>query len=192
MTIFSHLIEETLVSKKTQNTTDHFKQMLEGEHRLAYQVILRHLARFRDGALALLRILNGRETQGEPDATVAVVSEPAVEKSPLEARIERHMGLVDRALDQIRTVNPERKKKDELSPEQRDEVRKHEATLRAIVCSELHYWSATIEHNPLEKFDPMEQSWIRRIIRLGDLLGVDQDHQEHLTFLHDWASHEHH
>jgi hypothetical protein len=166
-----------------------------------YQVILRHLAKFRDGARALLDVF------GEPASTPSVgqaapvsvapsspaktettVPEP---KGPLQVRIERHMGTVDRALMQIREVNPEGKKKAELSSELRDVIIKREQTIRDIVSAELHFWSASIQNSPLDKFDETEQAWIARIIRLGKILGVDADHQEHLEFLRDWASQVH-
>ena len=48
-----------------------------------------------------------------------------------------------------------------------------------------------IENAPLDKFDDIEQKWIRRMIRLANILGVDAEHKEHLDFLEDWASQEH-
>ncbi len=106
-------------------------------------------------------------------------------------RIERHMGLVDRALVQIREVNPEGKKKAELASELREVIIKREQTIRDIVSAELYFWSASIQNSPLDKFDETERAWIARIIRLGKILGVDADHQEDLDFLRDWASQEH-
>jgi hypothetical protein len=158
-----------------------------------YQLMLRHLAKFRDGALALFHLLDAdRAASGGSTTAPAAQPEPAVLKSPLDARIERHMGMVDSALKQIRALNPDRENRAQLPPERIEQIRDKEATLREIVSSELHYWSATIEHNPLEKFDPTEQAWIGRVIRLGDLLGVDQSHEDHLRFLHGWASNDHH
>ncbi|MDR3617756.1 MAG: hypothetical protein P4L85_00255 [Paludisphaera borealis] len=167
------------------------------EHRPTYQLMLRHLAKFRDGALGLLHVLDGDRVASGDENAVAVAQPqaaptPAPALSPLDARIERHMGMVDQVLEQIRALNPDHENRAKLPPERSEQIRKKESTLRDIVSSELHYWSATIEHNPLEKFDSTEQAWIRRIIRLSDLLGVDQSHEEHLRFLHDWASNEHH
>jgi hypothetical protein len=168
-----------------------------------YQVILRHLAKFRDGARALLDVFGEPAAATAPSAdqrapTVAAppVSEKAEvtvpePKGPLQVRIERHMGTVDRALLQIKEVNPERKKKAELPAELREVIVKREQTIRDIVSAELHFWSASIQNSPLDKFDEIEQAWIARIIRLGNILGVDADHQEHFDFLRDWALQEH-
>jgi hypothetical protein len=168
-----------------------------------YQVILRHLAKFRDGARALLDVFGEAAPSPAPSAGKSVptstalpvseraevaVSEP---KGPLQVRIERHMGTVDRALMQIQEVNPERKKKAELPPELREVIVKREQTIRDIVSAELHFWSSSIQNSPLDKFDEIERAWIARIIRLGNILSVDADHEEHLDFLRDWASQEH-
>ena len=51
--------------------------------------------------------------------------------------------------------------------------------------------AAAIENSPLNKFDQTEQAWVRRIIRLANIIGVDAEHKEHLEFLEDWASQEH-
>jgi hypothetical protein len=168
-----------------------------------YQVILRHLAKFRDGARALLDAFGEEAPAAAASAAKSPTSStalPSVEKAfvpvpepkgPLQVRIERHMGLVDRALVQIREVNPEGKKKAELAPELREVIIKREQTIRDIVSAELYFWSASIQNSPLDKFDETERAWIARIIRLGKILGVDADHQEDLDFLRDWASHEH-
>jgi hypothetical protein len=169
-----------------------------------YQVILRHLARFRDGARAVLAFFDS----GHPDETntaVAVPPPPAAStvgpapaavrepvKSPMQRRIERHMGLVDQALKQIHSLNPEHKQRIELPQEARELIATKRRTIRDIVNAELHFWAATIENNPLSKFDDTEQVWIARIIRLANTLGVEPDRQEHLAFLKDWASHKHH
>ena len=92
---------------------------------------------------------------------------------------------------QIRDLNPDHKKKSDLPPAIRDQILTKERTLRDIVSAELHFWSAAIENAPLDKFDEIEQKWIRRMIRLAGILGVDEEHKEHLDFLQDWASQEH-
>ena len=162
--------------------------------RLTYQVILRHLAKFRDGAHAVLDIFDThqpeRASSGETVQPGAEPVEPEP-KTPLQLRIERHMASVDRALVQIRDLNPDHKKKVELPPEIRQQILTKERTLRDIVGAELHFWSAAIENAPLDKFDEIEQKWIRRMIRLAGILGVDAEHKEHLDFLQDWASQEH-
>jgi hypothetical protein len=164
---------------------------------------LRHLAKFRDGARAVLDLLEshapakGRaevKTQEPPLAPAPAVApklEPAP-KFPLQVRIERHMASVDRALEQIRDLNPEHRKKVDLPPDVRDKILARERTIHDIVAAELHFWAATIENSPLAKLDEVEQKWIKRIIRLANIIGVDADHKEHLDFLIDWASHEHH
>jgi hypothetical protein len=172
-----------------------------GGHIVAYQVILRHLAKFRDGATALLDLFAthapaadaDRATPADSGASAPAVPKPAGQepKSPLEIRIERHMSRVDQALRQMRDLNPEHKKKLELAPEVRDQILTKERTIHDIVGAELHFWSAAIENSPLEKFDQTEQAWVRRIIRLAKIIGVDAEHKEHLEFLEDWASQEH-
>ncbi|MGA2703175.1 MAG: hypothetical protein ABSH35_19020 [Isosphaeraceae bacterium] len=174
---------------------------------VTYQLILRHLAKFRDGATALLDLLFAtqapaadadRAAPAVPGAAVPGAAAPAVPrpaeqepKSPLEIRIERHMSRVDQALRQIRDLNPEGKKKLDLAPEVRDQIITKERTIHDIVGAELHFWSAAIANSPLDKFDQTEQAWARRIIRLAKIIGVDAEHKEHLEFLEDWASQEH-
>ena len=167
---------------------------------VTYQLILRHLAKFRDGATALLNLFATHAPAADADraapadsgASAAAVAKPAEKepKSPLEIRIERHMSKVDQALRQIRDLNPERKKKLDLAPEVHDQIITKERTIHDIVGAELHFWSAAIENSPLDKFDQTEQAWVRRIIRLANIIGVDAEHKEHLEFLEDWASQE--
>ncbi len=167
---------------------------------VTYQLILRHLAKFRDGATALLDLFATHAPAADADraapadsgASAAAVAKPAEKepKSPLEIRIERHMSKVDQALRQIRDLNPERKKKLDLAPEVHDQIITKERTIHDIVGAELHFWSAAIENSPLDKFDQTEQAWVRRIIRLAKIIGVDAEHKEHLEFLEDWASQE--
>lgn len=175
-------------------------QIPEGRS-VTYQLILRHLAKFRDGATALLDLFAthapaadaDREAPAASGAFAPAVPKPAeqVSKSALELRIERHMSRVDQALRQIRDLNPERKRKLELAPEVRDQIVIKERTIHDIVGAELHFWAAAIENSPLDKFDQTEQAWVRRIIRLANIIGVDAEHKEHLEFLEDWASQEH-
>ena len=92
---------------------------------LTYQLILRHLAKFRDGATALLDLFAIHAPAADADQAAPVdsgASAPAVlkpaeqkPKSPLEIRIERHMSRIDQALRQMRDLNPEHKKKLELA-----------------------------------------------------------------------------
>jgi hypothetical protein len=168
---------------------------------VTYQLILRHLAKFRDGATALLDLFAIHVPAADVDRAapaVSVAAAPAVPrpaeqvpKSPLELRIERHMSKVDQALRQIQDLHPERKKKLELAPEVRAQIMTKERTIHDIVGAELHFWAAAIENSPLDKFDQTEQAWVRRIIRLAKIIGVDAEHKVHLEFLEDWASQEH-
>jgi hypothetical protein len=166
------------------------------EHKLTYQVIFRHLAKFRDGAHHLLELIR-EHAPGLDDAVDSVVAPEATEapesmpKSPLELRIDRHMGAVERALAQINQLNPENRRKAELPPEIRDQIVLKERTIHDIVAAELHFWAAAIESAPLDKFDPVERSWVARIIRLARVIGVDADHKEHLDYLEGWAAREH-
>jgi hypothetical protein len=175
-------------------------QIPEGR-RVTYPLILRHLAKFRDGATALLDLFAtqapaadaDREAPAVPGAAAPAAPRPARQepKSPLELRIERHIFRVDQALRQIRDLNPEQRMKLELAPEVRDQIITKERTIHDIVGAELHFWAAAIENSLLDKFDQTEQSWVRRIIRLAEIIGVDAEHKEHLEFLEDWASQEH-
>ncbi|MFO0891239.1 MAG: hypothetical protein U0790_19110 [Isosphaeraceae bacterium] len=155
-----------------------------------YQIILRHLAKLRDGARALGRLFEADESPpADPAGGQAVAA--STDKSALKSRIERHMGLVDRALRRIRDLNPGARPRSELPHETHQRIEDQQRTLHDIVGAELHYWSAAIESSPLDRFDEIEQAWVRRIIRLAELIGVDQEHEEHLTFLKDWAALEH-
>jgi hypothetical protein len=169
-------------------------------HKLTYQVILRHLAKFREGAQAVFGLLDRHTPEEAAPARTGPAPartgpapapfEPQPE-SPLELRIERHMAGVDQALFQIKALNPDRQKEAELPPNIRDQIVTKKRTIHDIVGAELHFWAAAIENAPLDKFDEIEQRWIERIIRLADILGVDAEHQEHLVFLKDWVAKRH-
>jgi hypothetical protein len=161
--------------------------------RLTYQVILRHLAKFRDGARAVLDVFDTHEPEQPSEESHPIRGTPSAEpetKTPLQLRIERHMASVDQALIWIRDVNPEHKKKADLPPEIRRQILTKVRTLRDIVNAELHFWAASIENAQLSKFDEIEQKWIHRMIRSAGILGVDAEHKEHLDFLKNWASYE--
>jgi hypothetical protein len=173
------------------------------EAKLTYTVILRHREKLRDGARVVLAFFESPGA-GETSTAIAVPIPPASSaggpaaagsepiKTLMERRIERHMGLVDQALNQIQSLNPDRKKRVELPAKVRELIVKKERTIRDIVNAEIHYWAATIQNNPLTKFDSTEQAWIFRILRLVNALGVEPNHKEHLAFVRDWASHKHH
>jgi hypothetical protein len=167
---------------------------------VSYQVILRHLVKFRDGATSLLDLFATHALAIDLERTVpagSVVLAPAAPKpveeepkSPLELRIEHHMSTLDQALGQIQKLNPDRKKKLELPQVVRNQILTKERTIHDIVGAELYFWAAAIENSPLDKFDQIEQAWVRRIIRLANIIGVDAEHQEHMEFLEDWAAQE--
>lgn len=123
-----------------------------------------------------------------PAPEAAEVAPEPVPKSPLEVRIERHLGAVDQALIRLNKLNPDHRRMAELPVEIREQIALQERTIHDIVAAELHFWAAAIENASLEKFDPIEQTWIARIIRLAHVIGVDADHEEHLEFLEGWAS----
>jgi hypothetical protein len=162
-------------------------------HKLTYQVIRRHLTKFRDGAHAILDIFAGQPNEpastceGEPSPPGTVETEP---EASLKVRIEQHMARVDRALIELRTLSSDLEKKLELAPQMRDQILTKERTIHDIVGAELHFWAAAIENAPLDEFDEIEQKWVRLIIRLATVIGVDAEHKEHLDFLEDWASQE--
>jgi len=168
---------------------------------VTYQLILRHLAKFRDGASALLDLFDthapaadaDRAAGDVPGAAAPAMPRPAEREpeSALESRIECHMSRVDQALRQIRDLNPEHKKKVELAPAVRDQILTKERTIHDMVGAELHFWSAAIANSPLDRFDQTEQAWVRRIIRLANIIGVDEEHKEHLEFLEEWAAQVH-
>jgi hypothetical protein len=171
-------------------------------HKMTYQVILRHLGKFRDGALAILNMVDPQrpgESKGMALAATAAglaseqlsQSESPESKSSLQSRIEQHMTTLDRALAEIRDLNPDLKQAAELSAEVRRQILINERTIHDIVGAELHFWSAAIENVPDDNFDPTERSWVARMIRLANILGVDDEHKSHLEFLEDWALREH-
>jgi hypothetical protein len=63
-----------------------------------------------------------------------------------------------RPTGEIQYLNPARKKRVELPADVRELIVKKERTIRDIVNAELHYWAATIENNPLTRFDATEQA----------------------------------
>ncbi len=175
-------------------------ERVEGQS-AASQIILRHLAKFRDGAKVVLDLFKTHAPAGMKDearpprpAAPAGAVPKTVEagpKSPLHLRIDRHMATVDEALRLIASMNPEQKPKGDFPPEVRDQIRTKERTLHDIVAAELHFWAATIKQNPLAKFDQTEQAWMLWIILMANIIGVDAQHKEDLAFLEDWASQEH-
>ena len=168
---------------------------------VTYQLILRHLAKFRDGAMAALRTFSpltlqppmrtGRRLPIRELPLRQSPNRPKEPKSSLEIRIEHHMSKVDQALRQIRDLIRNARRSWIWHRKCATRSSTQERTIHDIVGEELHFWSAAIENNELDKFDQTEQTWVRRIIRLANIIGVDAEHKEHLEFLEDWASQEH-
>jgi hypothetical protein len=153
-----------------------------------HQGILRHLERLRDGAHGILSLFASLRTPGgevvaPPDHPREPAKEPRRQLSPLEARIERHMAIVERAVDRIRELNAEDTIGKEPPEEVRDAIAKHERTIRAIVEAEVLFWAATIEGSPLSGLSDTQRVWVRRVIRLAGSVGVGADRQEQLKFL---------
>jgi hypothetical protein len=118
-----------------------------------------------------------------PTGWRARMTEGAPRKTPMDLRIERHMALVDRALIQINSLNPQHKKWFELPPGARESIAQQERTIHEIVNAKLYFWAATIRNSPLGKFDETERSWIARMIRLARIVGVDPGRRDCLAFL---------
>jgi hypothetical protein len=154
-----------------------------------HQGILRHLERLRDGAHVILSLFAslrapGGEVVAPPDQPrEPPAKEPRRHLSPLEARIERHMAIVERAVDRIRELNAEDTIGKEPPEEVRDAIAKHERTIRAIVEAEVLFWAATIEGSPLSGLSETQRVWVRRVIRLAGSMGVSDDRREQLKFL---------
>ncbi len=174
-------------------------ERVEGQS-VAYRGILHHLAKFRDGARAVLDLFQSQAPAARKDeaapprpaapaAAIPITVEDKA-KTALQLRIDRHMATVDEALRLIATLNPEQKPKSDFPPKVRDQIRTKERTIIEIVAAELHFWAAAIKQNPLAKFDQTEQAWILWIILLANIVGVDAEHKAYLAFLEDWAAQE--
>src|SRR3954451_12489481 len=86
----------------------------------------------------------------------------------LEFRIDRHMRMVHRALDQIRELNPKGATRDELREEVWDSLaRRVERALLDIVDAEVQFWAAILEHHTMSRLGEAEAVWVGRVIRLG-------------------------
>ena len=163
---------------------------------LTYQVILRHLAKFRDGARTSLELI--REHAPGLDAAVdSVVAPEGVGPARRCRRAPWSCGSTGTwvrwtgPLLEINKLNPDHKRKAELPPEIREQIVLKEGTIHDIVAAELHFWAAAIEKPRSTGSTPSSERGSARIIRLARVIGVDADHKEHLDFLEGWASHEH-
>jgi hypothetical protein len=155
----------------------------------------------RDTASAILALFAPRDDQ--EDAGGAAVAAPPrgpggeqgpIErpKTPLEIRIERHAATIDRALKVVAQLNPDGESGRELPEDVRGAIARQRRIARDVIDAEVHFWSATIENNPVSRLDEIEESWVRRVLGLADLLGCSPDYEEHLTFLRNWSVNTHH
>jgi hypothetical protein len=166
------------------------------ESKATHQTILRHLAKLRDGALAALAQLapHGRAATAAAAAPPRVgdaARAPVPSKSPLEARIERHMATVERALTLIVQAAPADGSREGPAEEQRQAIARQERTIRGIIDAEVLFWGATTENNPTVKLDEVEAAWVRRLLRLAGDHGCSPDRVEYLRFLRTWAANAH-
>jgi hypothetical protein len=178
--------------------------MLMGQPESSHPAIDRHLTRLRDAAHAVMGLFDlhhhhphqdqGAEagTQAEPRPAQPPHKPTPHVKSPLEARIDRHMAVIDRALTLVSELNPDGKRRQDLADEAQREVGRQEHNIRDVIDAEVHFWAATIEHNPATRLDETEVAWVRRIVRLGNIVGCSPDREESLTFLRSWGSNIHH
>jgi hypothetical protein len=155
----------------------------------SHSAIGRHLTKLRDAAFAILAVIVPADDREDAGSEHEPTERP---RSPLEARIERHAAAIDRALAVVEQLNPQRKPRRELPEDVRGAIARQERIIRGVIDAEVHYWSATIEGNPLTGLDVTEESWVRRLIRLAAIVGCSPDHEEHLAFLRNWAVNVHH
>jgi hypothetical protein len=143
----------------------------------------------RDAASAILALF---APQDDPEDVAGATAAPELRpigraKTPLEIRIERHAATIDRALTVIAQLNPDGLSRGELPEDVRGDIARHQRIARDVLDAEVHYWSATIENNPLIRLDATEDAWVRRVLRLADLLGSSPDSKEHLDSLRTWS-----
>jgi hypothetical protein len=147
---------------------------------------LGRLGRLREWAgNALARLRSSRPAEAHPPGAVR-------RKSVLEFRIERHMRMVHRALDQIRELNPKGMTRDEV-PEDvwASLAERGERVLLDIIDAEVRFWAAIIAHHPMIRLSGNEEVWVGRVVRLANIIrNSDGRRQGNLDFLRDWASHE--
>ena len=170
-----------------------------------YQVILRHLAKFRDGARALLDVFGepasaaaaapsaGKsppmsKAPASAEKTAVPMPEP---KGPLQVRIERHMGGSRSGPRADSRSEPRWQEESRALTRAARGDHQTRANHSRHRVGRAHFWSASIQNSPLDNFDETERAWIARIVRLAKIQGVDADYQGYLDFLSDWASQEH-
>jgi hypothetical protein len=151
----------------------------------------------RDAASAILALFAPDEAREGPAGAGATDTAPprgpaARPKSPLEVRIDRHSGTIQRALTVVARLNPEGKSEGELPEDVRAAIARHERGAREVIDAEVHFWSATVENNPIIRLDPTEAAWVRRLLELADRVGCSPGYEEHLSFLHNWDANARH
>jgi hypothetical protein len=101
----------------------------------------------------------------------------------LTARIERHMSLVDQALDVIYRLNPTGIRRTDLPDNVREIVTRERNTIAEIVEAEVHFWSEALKRGPSGQLDPTELAWVQRIVRLARIVGPGEEGKENLELL---------
>jgi len=108
----------------------------------------------------------------------------------LEFRIDLHMRMVHRALDQIRELDSNGTTRDELPEDVWDSLaRRGERALLDIVDAEVRFWAEIIAYNPAFRLGESEALWVGRVVRLADIFRNSADRRrEDLAFLRDRSS----
>jgi hypothetical protein len=108
----------------------------------------------------------------------------------LEFRIDRHMRMLRRALDQTRGLNPEGTTRDDLPEEVWDSLAwRGERALLDIVDAEVRFWAAIIAENPMARLGGVEAAWVGKVVRLANIIRESDDRRrEELAFLRDRSS----
>lgn len=131
---------------------------------------------------AFVRVRSHRpvECEAEPLAT----ERP---RAPLEFRIDGHMRMVRRGLDQIRELNPSGTPRDDLPEEVWDSLAwRGERALIDLVDSEVRFWAALIANNPTVQLGEREAAWVGRVTRLASIIRESEDRRRRdLDFLRD-------
>jgi hypothetical protein len=168
------------------------------EPKRSHLTIARHLTKLREAASAILALLAPSQpspaeaVESPTSAATAQRAPTARPKSPLQIRIDRHSSTIDRALKVVAELNPEGKARNDLPDDLRDTIARQERIARGVIDAEIHFWSATIENNPIIRLDELESHWVRRLLDQATVLGCSPDYQEHLAFLRTWNKNAHH
>jgi hypothetical protein len=154
----------------------------------SYSAIGRHLTALRDAASNILALF-ARQGEPAPEAVVPSTT-PAKEpeavgrkKSPLTIRIERHTAAINKALGVTARLNPGKLSRWELSQDVRKDLDWQDQVIRGILDAEVHFWAATVEHDPQIRLDETEEAWLARITQLATIVGCSPGNEHHLALL---------